>query len=167
MNLGLLLFLCKVLTVSSGVELVAILPHGDWAYDPYPIGGVNGSSELHAATLNISKQIVTVSPEVIIMISPHAVALDDDYGVYLSSGAEGFADIGLDAHNSSVAVYRIYEKARMDPALAQTVIKSLRASGVGSHAISFFSSAEPAPLRWGEVIPLAMLSGSEQKDSDR
>jgi aromatic ring-opening dioxygenase LigB subunit len=162
----LLLSLCFSQLTNAAVEFVAILPHGDWVYDPSFIGGVNGSSELHTAAIKISRQIVAYSPEIIVLISPHAVTLDEDYGIYTSARAEGFADIGLDAHNSSAPIYRIFAKTRMEPTLAQSFIKVLRASGIGASGISFFSSDEAAPLRWGEVIPLAMLSSPPAHSHD-
>lgn len=73
----------------------------------------------------------------------------------------GYADIGRDLHDPSVTPYRVPLHLHVECQLVATLVQQLTASGVTNlSTLSAFADAEPFPLRWGEVIPLALIQRS-------
>ena len=58
----------------------AILPHGDFAYDPSLVNYENGSSELHNASMDVGNWIMNeMKLDLIFLSTPHGMALDDNF----------------------------------------------------------------------------------------
>ena len=70
------------------------MPHGDFAYDPSLVDFRNGSYELHLAAKKLGTDISNLSPDIVVLVSPHGVAATNDFLVYQNSVAEGFAILG-------------------------------------------------------------------------
>lgn len=73
--------------VHGGVIGAAVIPHGDYALDPSIIDNVNGSLEIHRAALRVGALITQLQPDLIFLSSPHAVAIDRDFGIYVNTNA--------------------------------------------------------------------------------
>lgn len=68
----------------------AILPHGDFAYDPSLVNYEGGSAELHNASIAVGEWIMnTLNPDVIFLTTPHGLALDNDFLIYKNSNESG------------------------------------------------------------------------------
>ena len=53
----------------------AVIPHGDFAYDPSLVHNKNGSAEVHRAALEAGRVVAALAPEIILLSTPHGVAL--------------------------------------------------------------------------------------------
>ena len=49
----------------------------------------------------------SLAPEVVVLVTPHGVALDRDFALYSNSAADGYAAIGADLHDISRPPYRV------------------------------------------------------------
>jgi len=98
---------------------------------------------------------------VLLLSTPHGVTASRDFVFFANSEAEGYADIGRDLHDPSVTPYRVPLHLHVECQLVATLVQQLTASGVTNlSTLSAFADAEPFPLRWGEVIPLALIQRS-------
>ena len=158
----LLLFLLATRPASSRVVGAAVIPHGDFTFDPSLVHFKNGSKELHAAAIGAGKAISALRPELIFLTTPHGMALERDFAVYENSNASGFASIGQDLHNASFPQYRVQLRRPGDKGLATDLARHLEeAMGANVSGLLNFADSEPAALRWGEVVPLSFLNESK------
>lgn len=156
-----LIWTVHVTTVSSRFIGAAVLPHGDFAYDPTLLD--KGSHERKAADAvaraarRAGQFIAGLDPDVIILSTPHGIELSNDYGLYLGSNASGFATIGSDLRiNSTKHEYNVQiSQIELAPKLSRNLMDKLSNESVSG--ILPFSDSEDIPLRWGEVIPLLMI----------
>ena len=147
---------------SSRVVGAAVIPHGDFTFDPSLVHFKNGSKELHAAAIGAGKAISALRPELIFLTTPHGMALERDFAVYENSNASGFASIGQDLHNASFPQYRVQLRRPGDKGLATDLARHLEeAMGANVSGLLNFADSEPAALRWGEVVPLSFLNESK------
>ena len=158
--LQLLLLVMRESAVCRGVLLGgSVLPHGDFAWLPslLPAGSANRSraEAVRAGAQAVAARIAAASPDVVLVIAPHAAALSIAYAVYGNSGAAGTAALGGDLHNSSVPLVPLSVAAAGAPALAARLAGALAGSNVT--LLTFWGDSEAAPLRWSEVVPLAFL----------
>ena len=117
--------------------------------------GANGSTEVHRAAQAAGEYIASLRPDVLLLSTPHGVALQNDFALYANSRADGFAAVGGDLHNASVTPYKVPLNATiMDANLTKALVPVL---GENATALSSFADSEPQALRWGEVIPLTFL----------
>lgn len=152
-----LLHFLPFLTVVQGSLIgAAVIPHGDFVWDPSLIHNVNGSLYLHNQTLLLAETINTMEPDLILLITPHGVALTNDFAVSLSTNGSGFALLGEDLHNTSYPSYTVPMNFPLAPSVSADLVKYLRSSNVTG--ILPWADSEPFPLRWGEIIPLAFFS---------
>lgn len=140
--------------VYARLEAVAIAPHGDFALDPSLIKGVNGSDIVHNASLALGGLLVDLQPDFILLSSPHGIALANDFGLYLSSNASGFALIGSDLHNASWPGYPVYMDFPLQSGVMTTLSSTLARQGWNVSGILPWGDSEPIGIRWGEVVPL-------------
>jgi aromatic ring-opening dioxygenase LigB subunit len=146
---------------SAGVVGAAVIPHGDFAYDPSLVHNANGSAEVHAAAIKAGEYIASLHPDVIFLSTPHGVALSNDFAMYTNSLAAGFAAIGGDLHNASVVPYKVpLNSTRMDSNLTSRLISELGGDSANVSALASFADSEPQALRWGEVVPLKLIPSS-------
>jgi aromatic ring-opening dioxygenase LigB subunit len=130
----------------------AVLPHGDFVYDPTLVG--RGSLRVHNAALKAGAFIDGLQPDIIVLTTPHGMTLDSQLALYGDTQAGGFANIGQDLHNKSAETYRI----RANVTLATNITAELAESlGPLAAKLSMFGGSEQMPLRWGEVIPLSFI----------
>ena len=70
--------------------------------------------------------MASLRPDIILLTTPHGVALTNDFAIYKNSAGAGFASLGSDLHNASFPQYRISRSAT----LVRTVL--VRAARVAS-----------------------------------
>lgn len=146
-------------TVAQGrVVGAAVIPHGDFCYDPSLVNRQNGSQQLHDAAVRVGASIDALRPELVLLTTPHGMALERDFAVYENSNASGFASIGQDLHNASFPQYKVELSRRGAPEHAGPLARALQAGGANVSGLLTFADSEPAALRWGEVVPLSFLA---------
>ena len=155
----------NILMVKSEISGLAVIPHGDFAYDPSIIDYANGSLWVHIGAKMAGKYIDSLNPELIVMLSPHNVALTNDFAIMQNSQGYGFAEIGQDLHNTSIEPYKIYNGVHFGMRMAQDLLESLQLQGLNVSGITSFADSEPQAIRWGEIIPLAFLSQTTLKNA--
>lgn len=160
-----------VLPVFSEGTLVgaAVLPHGDFAFDPEILRDWNAddfwkAEALHSGSSEASSFIADSKPDVIILSTPHGVALSETIAVYGDAQLAGPALLGRDVNASfgdgtAGAGRWIQFEAAGDEDFAGRV-----ASVLGNNAtlLKAWGGALPMALRWGEVLPLRLISRGEK-----
>jgi aromatic ring-opening dioxygenase LigB subunit len=152
-----LCILCLPLPVYSLVVSSAVIPHGDFAFDPSFVKFENGSVRIHDATYEASKFIAQSNPDVIFLTTPHGIALDEQYAVYTNSAGAGYAILGSDlqlpASDPNPPTYTESVSVKLAQNLSVEISKFERVTGMLG-----YGDAQPINLAWGEVIPLRILA---------
>ena len=153
--------------VQAGLEAAVILPHGDFAWDPTLLP--DGTAEREAADA-IAQGAAAVAewmgqkfdPDLILLSTPHGIALTRDFALYLGSTASGTATIGKDLHNASHASYTIGLSTIALEAQASSalVVQAFEAQHNVSGILVAADDSEDMPLHWAEVIPLLLIPPS-------
>ena len=151
--------------VSAMLVASAILPHGDFAWDPTLVpphtaerdAADEVASAARSAGLWLSK---TIDPDLILLSTPHGLSVSHDWVWYLASHAAGHADIGQDAPEHKPAKYRVRASIDLAPNISAEILTFLKPQAVTG--LLNFADSEDMPLRWGEVIPLLLLNESSR-----
>ena len=164
--LAALSFLDQSVCTLAKVVGAAIVPHGDFAYDPSLVHNQNGSFEVHNAAKAAGRYLSRLEPDIIFLSTPHGVALSNDFAFYQNDLAAGFAAVGGDLHNASVVPYNVPLNVSLDANLTSELLSILRASGqTNVSALSSFANSEPQAIRWGEVIPLTFVEPAQLRSA--
>ena len=147
----------------------AYLPHGDFAFDPSLVKFANGSRELHDAAAVVGARLAALRPDIVVVSTPHGESLDRPFLFLDSSRARAKATIGLDldrdcargCYEASLPV----DEIRIAENATRAATAWLRARGFDVAALEAFADTEPAPLRWGELIPLSFLNATLNSSS--
>jgi len=140
----------------------AVLPHGDFVYDPSLIKD-NGKARAQAEALRASAQdtaatILSLDLDCIILITPHGLSVEDDIAAYLGQRGSGYAEIGRDVGDCSVEPYLVpFNDLRLDDAQAKELWKDLEGEGCSITGLTSYGGYEDVPLRYGEIIPLSFF----------
>jgi len=159
MYLTVLAALSCIAAVESRIIAGAVIPHGDFAFDCTLINCTNGSLSLHTEALQLGAELAALAPDLIILSTPHGLALERDFLFYENSEASGFANIGEDMPpNSGFQSYDATLNATLDPNVTSGLLAAL--AGHNVTGLSAFANSEPMALRWGEVVPLSFLNAT-------
>eukprot|EP01079_Euglenida_sp_SAG-EU17-18_P001284 gene1284-425_t len=122
-----------------GAEVVgaAVLPHGDFAFDPSLVDFKNHSTDLNRAALDVGSRAMALKPDLVVLITPHGVSADRDFLLYGNTNG-----------------YNIPLSLAMDAEVVGNMIPLPNTSVLVS-----FGDGEDQALRWAEVIPLLLLRG--------
>lgn len=142
-----------------------ILPHGTLTLDPQHDHHLHSSNNvdprplqdaqlLSDAFIKCSQYIAEQNPEIILLLTPHGITLGEDFGIYLNSCARGNAEWDDEYQNYTASVNI---ETDVSKALIQYLKDSNNKRPIDVQSIITFSSSEPAPLRWGEVVPLYFI----------
>jgi len=142
---------------AAKVVVAAVLPHGDFVYDPSLIHGANGSTALHGNATLLAQAITAARPDLLFLTTPHGLEDTHDFLLYQNSAAAGVAHVGQDLHNASFPTYDVHLSANASRPAASALVEALRGHAHVSGLLAF-ADAEPIALRWGEVIPLSFLA---------
>eukprot|EP00696_Hemimastix_kukwesjijk_P018662 gnl/Hemi2/7587_TR2611_c0_g1_i1.p1 gnl/Hemi2/7587_TR2611_c0_g1~~gnl/Hemi2/7587_TR2611_c0_g1_i1.p1 ORF type:complete len:316 (-),score=12.23 gnl/Hemi2/7587_TR2611_c0_g1_i1:88-1035(-) len=137
-----------------------VVPHGDFAFDPSLVKFENGSKELHQAGQEVGKIVADLAPDLILLTTPHGIALDNNFLFYSNSNGSGYALVGGDLQNPNFPGYKVPLDATLAPAIVARIVASLKSPPYPVTNVSTlleFGDSEPATLRWGEVVPLSFI----------
>lgn len=140
----------------------AFLPHGDFAFDPSLVSFENGSQALHDAGVVVGSHIVDLAPDIILISTPHGESEDVNFLFLDATRAHAKATIGLDldqdcgdgCYTATLPV----DHVKIAKNVTLETVEVLRSRGFRVASLSAFADTEPAPLRWGELIPLSFLN---------
>lgn len=145
----------------------AVIPHGDFAFDPGLLSGVATLEEctkaeaLHKGTLEAASFIAKLEPDVLIFTTPHGIATSWDVSVYGNSRFHGRALVGRDLQASfgrgAFEQYTVNMDIEGAPDIATAVAESLAAAGGNATLVKGWNDVQPQELHWGEVLPLELL----------
>jgi hypothetical protein len=135
--------------VEGRIVAAAVIPHGDFAYDPSLVDYKNGSAEIHNASVDLGAELASLAPDLIFLSTPHGIALDNDFLFYENSLADGYAVIGEDMNDPNYPTYQVPLNCSMDPNVTASLLHEL--SDVRKRnvtGLSTFADSEPTALRW-------------------
>eukprot|EP01083_Nonionella_stella_P311548 1111259_1 len=161
-----------LLDVSQCVIIgAAVLPHGDFAYDPSLIDNKNGSLELHKACGAVGDWIMNeMKPDLIFITTPHGLALDTDFLIYQNAQESGYVMLGDDLHNSSAKLTKVTLNITSNGELAKSLTDILRAKNPRNNnnvsGILGFADSNPLPISWGEILPIKYLQNATQNNNE-
>lgn len=135
---------------TSGLVGIAYLPHGTMTLDPSRADLPKTAELLHSSCLKIGEKIVSLDPELLILLTPHGINLHHAFNIYqpgVSDGrASGTAEWNQEWRNYSVDV-------ELDGAASRDLHSYLKQRLPNVEGMLAFGGLS-APLRWGEVVPL-------------
>ena len=148
----------------------AVLPHGDFAFDPsllFDAGSRLIAQSLRSGSDATGMAVVEMSPDVIVLSTPHGLQTSWDVAVYENSQLEGVATVGRDleesyGHPFPKKLYDVKLNAKTDVQLAQQVASALTASHSNVTLLKGWNGVLPLPLHWGEVLALEHVEAKGQ-----
>ena len=156
--LVLLLQIIVITICKSKIIGAAILPHGDFAYNPELLSNQIGANRLHEACISVAEWIMNeMKPDVIFLTTPHGLKLNNNFLVYENDVETGDAMIGDDLHDSSFKSQQISLSINSNKELAQKLIYLMNEYGNNVEGLSSFGKDETLALKWGEIIPIKYL----------
>ncbi len=81
----------------------AVLPHGDFAYDPTLLldpGARRLADRLQAGSATVGRLLAAAQPDVVVLSTPHGLQDDWDLVVYQNDHLNGVATVGRDLEAS-------------------------------------------------------------------
>ena len=145
--------------VQALVVGAAVLPHGDFAFDPSLVGNKNHSLELHKGAQAVGAAVAALRPDIIVLTTPHGIESERDFAFYRNTNGSGFAHLGDDLHNASFPGYDVNLNISMNPSIVHNLTASLLAMDTRANVSTLlsFADGEAQALRWGEVVPLKLV----------
>jgi len=123
----------------------AVLPHGSMLLDPLRNDLPKSAIDLRDGCMKCCDEISKLKADIIILSTPHGLALTKAFGVYLNPNAEGNAE-----WNDAWSEYKV--KINLEENISRNLVEKIsETEGI----VSFAKYA--VPLRWGEVVPLWFL----------
>ena len=127
----------------------SIFPHGALVLDPSR-NVPESAKQLHYALLEASSIIKEYSIDTVVLLTPHGIAQEKDFSVYLNQAFEGTAE-----WEGEYLEYKVSVKNDLDS--ANMLLDAFRKNKASVSGLITFTQSAIAPLRWGEVIPLWFL----------
>lgn len=160
--------------VSCMLEAAVILPHGDFALDPTLLPVEDGAARRIANEISDAAHDAGgtwlnrhVDPDLILLSTPHGIALSRDFGLYLGSTASGYVELGRsDLNNKTFGPNRTVrlDDIMLQPELSRQLVDRLSEMNVSG--IQFIpDDSQDVPLYWGEVIPLTLIGNRKSSGS--
>ena len=166
------LHLAFVTVANAKLVAAAVLPHGDFAFDPSLLAKLNPASQklseaLHAGSVEAGRLLTLAQPDVVILSTPHGLQASWDLAVYQNAKLDGKAAVGRDLEESYGRPYPTYDvslSARTDTQLAQQIHDGLDAAHRNVTLLRGWNGVLPLPLHWGEVLALEYLVPHTTRD---
>jgi len=170
--------------VRSRLQAAVILPHGDFAYDPFvlPSGSKarSAAQQVALAARSAGEWLSHfIEPEILVVSTPHGIQLTKDFAIYNGQTARGSTWIGKDlqSNNEILNSYTDDYKQRwpyqihlgpilLETNMSQEIVDKLTAPSnliqynVSGVSVTIDDDSEDMPLHWGEIIPLSFISSS-------
>ena len=149
-------------SVEAKLVAAAVLPHGDFAYDPSLLARINPLAHAQALKLNagaaaVGNLLAQQKPDVIILSTPHGLQTTWDLGIYQNLHLEGKALVGRDMDASfgkAFPKFSVEMDARTPSTFAQQLFDALASAGRNVTLLRGWNDVLPLPLHWGEVLAL-------------
>lgn len=150
------------LGISAGrVAFAGVLPHGDFVLAPelLPSGtpGRRAAEALRTAAAELGVSVSKAKLDVLVLVSPHAVADASRLAALAGTAAAGGAFLGQDLHNASAPGVNVSWAGPLDAGATAGLVEALGEAGGAATQLSAFGGAYPFQLGWGEVVPLRLL----------
>ena len=156
-----------VFLVSAKLVAAAVLPHGDFALAPDLLDAGTAARRAADKVANAARIGATwldrvVQPTILLLSTPHGMEVTNDFVLYQGSTGHGHVDLGQDLHNNKTdRKHRrvlLPHNVLLSPELTKDLLDSTLLDGQNVTGLQNFADSEPMPLRWGEVVPLLLLS---------
>ncbi len=126
---------------------ILFLPHGVQIIPDVERPYNKDFSRLHQTMSRVSQEVIKESPTTVVVITPHGIATDNQFGIYHNRQLAG--RIAFDVHEHPENF--IFEN---DLTLASTIHKKAKKEGYPITRIVAGVAAENGFLQWGELVPL-------------
>jgi aromatic ring-opening dioxygenase LigB subunit len=134
-----------------GVVGACIAPHGAEAIPELAGNLLESFAETRKGMLRLADELARVTPETIVLATPHSLRLDGAIGVITTESTEG----SLDGNGKQIRLHCECDRQLADEILKTAKLRDLSVVGVG-----YGTSEGPAscmPMDWGTLIPLWFL----------
>ena len=142
----------------------AVLPHGDFAYDPTllsvpRVGNWTAAEQLHRGSEAAGAVVASLHPDTIILVTPHGLQTSWDLAIYDNSDLRGDAIVGRDLEESFGPDFPKHKySAELDARSDLTLARGIADRLPNATLLRGWNDVLPLPLRWGEVLALGHLS---------
>jgi aromatic ring-opening dioxygenase LigB subunit len=154
-------FILLVLFINQNYSKVigaAILPHGDFALDPYLLNDPSLALKLKNSAIIIAKQIYKKNPDIIFLSTPHGYELKKSFLMYLNSELEGKYIMGSDLHDPDCRkCYELKMRLKGNMEIANDLVELLIKRNNKVEGLEGFADSNPLSFSWGELIPIKFL----------
>ncbi len=127
-----------------------ILPHGTLLLDHVTKSTTKKLKLLRNAVDNAVERAKSWKPDVVVIITPHGISLDEQFGIILNSKVKGTAE-WIGKYSDFVV------EQDCDLTLPAKILAMSREDGIPISGITCMHSEYQAPIAWGEVVPLWFL----------
>ena len=164
-----LMLLCAYRPAAARLVNSAVLPHGDFAYDPSLLKlwpeYFHSAQQLHHGAERVAQEVVAGSPDVVVLVTPHGLEADWDLAIYDNPSLVGVAEVGSDLDETFAqpipgSHYRVQLNVSSDESTATAI---LQAATGNVTRLRGYNGIEPLRLSWGEVLPLRFISPAPAK----
>ena len=130
------IFVFQVVRVGAKVIGAAVLPHGDFAFDPSLLTDPQARSSsqvLHNGSVAAGSFLSGTNPDVVVFTTPHGLQSSWNVGIYANSLLQGEALVGRDVEESYGKLGRTYTVSlnlSTDTTLADRIHTGLQARDV-------------------------------------
>ena len=135
-----------------------IFPHGALTLNPCQYPFYFGVAELNKSCFQLANEIQSKNPDTIFLITPHGIALESAFGIYLNTSAKGSCE-----WKGAFSDFNV--EAKIDAELSNSLLQHMQKNGIKAEGIVAYAEEEPLPLRWGEAIPLWFISQAYTNNS--
>jgi aromatic ring-opening dioxygenase LigB subunit len=142
--------MAKSSSTTGGLVGVAYLPHGTMILDPGRDDLPDDARSLHSSCMNISENIAELSPDLVILLTPHGINLHHAFNIY-QPGVSNCKATGNAEWNNQWTDYSI--NVDLDGEASQDLYLYLKEKLARIEGMLAFAGLS-VPLRWGEVVPL-------------
>lgn len=170
MRCGLCSFLCSYL-VTAQIPGV-FLPHGDFAFDPTlaplsPLGARDAAVKVARGSRQAARAFERHQHmDTILLITPHGMQLDHDFGIYMAKSGQGYATLGQDLIPPRPSYNVSIDHLPMNFAASQDLLDAMKNHHHQNISGIYPPNEEsPMPLNWGEILPLKILMEMAGDDS--
>lgn len=133
-----------------------LLPHGMQLIPGLDKKRTIKFDSLSQSFTSVNHHIKKISPDRVILISPHGIALEDSFCIYMNAIARGYLP---ELTKSNVDGDTIKEQLNipLDPEFSSNLLQYLKKEGINIDSLIFGSKNFYSPLAWGEIVPAYFL----------
>lgn len=138
------------------LEVIYFTPHGLQIIPELEQPYNEDFRPLHDAMMTLSKDIVTKKLDFLILISPHSLSLEDQFGIVLNEKLQGDLPFLTDSNIMGEKIFRTLQ-FKGAPLEAISIRYFLKNEGINISSLIFGAKLLAFPLAWAELLPLYYL----------